>query len=496
LAAWMSGPPRLSYAELVARNVELAGQVAALTELMEALQAQVAALRRQVGRDSSNSSQPPSKDGPGSGSRTSPRGGSGRRPGGQKGRRGTGLERVAVPDRVRPVEPPGCGGCGSALVGAEGEVARAVQVFDIPAVVLSVTEYQLMRRACTGCGHVTTAAPPAGVSGGPTCYGPNVVAASTLLASSDVIGIERAADLMAALLGAPVSTGFVSRCLARLDERLAAAGFEVALKDGLRAAAVIGTDETPANVAEDGNHHVYTVRTMNSHTGGGADLVWYGAADNRGHAAIDAFGLLEGHQGVLVRDDYGGYTKFDTHLAGVQQCCSHLLRHLADVHAIDPDTQAWTEQATRALREAGKAVAAARAADPNATALDTGLLARLRHDYDQAVAVGISTNLSRRWHRGRHPGLVLAQRLTKKADQVWLFTTRFDVPWTNNGSEQAVRGVKVHQKISGCWKTLTTLRRHCRIRSYLTTSGNHGTKPLTAIRNALTNTTWMPPLPA
>ena len=322
---------------------------------------------------------------------------------------------------------------------------------------------------------------------------PFVVAATTLLATSDVIGIERAADLMAALLGAPVSAGFVSACLARLDERLVGAGFEDALKEGLRGAAVIGTDETPANVAETGKHHVYTVRTMGSHTSGGPDLLWYGAADNRGHAAIDGFALLTDHHGVLVRDDYGGYTKFDAQLGGVQQCCSHLLRHLADVAGIDADTQAWTGQVTRALREAGKALTAARALDPGATALDPDLVARLRHDYNQGIAVGISTNLSRRWHRGKHPGLVLAQRLKNKTDQVWLFTTRFDVPWTNNASEQAIRGLKVAQKISGCWKTLITLQRHCRIRSYLATTRSHGIKTLTAIRDALTGNTWMPP---
>ena len=34
-----------------------------------------------------------------------------------------------------------------------------------------------------------------------TCYGPNVTAAATLLAGQDVLSIERAADLMPALLG-------------------------------------------------------------------------------------------------------------------------------------------------------------------------------------------------------------------------------------------------------------------------------------------------------
>ena len=142
------------------------------------------------------------------------------------------------------VEPGTCGGCGADLAGAPGRVASSMQVLDIPPAALTVTEYQMMRRTC-GCGQVTTAAPPPGVTGGPVCYGPGVVDAATLLASTDVIGIERAADLMGALLGAPVSTGFVSRCLVRLDAALIAAGFEGALKDALRAADMLGTDEIP-----------------------------------------------------------------------------------------------------------------------------------------------------------------------------------------------------------------------------------------------------------
>jgi hypothetical protein len=162
----------------------------------------------------------------------------------------------------------------------------------------------MMRRTC-GCGQVTAAAPPPGVTGGPVCYGPNVVAAATLLASTDVIGVERAADLMGALLKAPVSTGFVSRCLVRLDMALIAAGFEDALKDALRAADVLGTDETPAPLttaatsAQDcGNPHVYTVRTMRSYTGGGPDPIWYGAAGNRTKPAITGFGILDGFAGA------------------------------------------------------------------------------------------------------------------------------------------------------------------------------------------------------
>ena len=495
-----------SYEELAARVAELLAVVAEQAGLIESLRAEVAALRRQAGRDSSNSSQPPSQDSPAAeakakaGQREARRARPGRAQGGQKGHPGAGLARVARPDETRVIEPGTCGGCGADLAGAPGRVASAVQVFDIPPVALTVTEYQMMRRTCR-CGQVTTPPAPAGVTGGPACYGPNVADAATLLASSDVIGIERAADLMGALLKAPVSTGFVSRCLVRLDAALIAAGFEDALKDALKAADVLGTDETPAPLtgaatsAEGcGNPHVCTVRTMRAYAGGGADLIWYGAAGNRTKASITGFGILDGFAGVLVRDDYGGYLSYDAGLAGVQQCLAHLYRYLDDAYAIDPVSQVWTRQAGDALREAAAAVRTARAG--NRASLGPALLARLRRSYDQAVAAGISVNLSRRWHKGNHPGLILARRLKRKAGQVWLFASRFDVPATNNGSENAVRGYKLAAKISGCWRTLATLQRHCRIRSYLTTARSHGRHPLAAIRDALTGNAWMPPHPA
>ncbi len=304
-----------------------------------------------MGRDSSNSSQPPSQDGPAAKAKARGRQARpGRAQGGQKGHPGASLAWAARPDETLAVEPGTCGGCGAGLAAAPGRVASAVQVLDIPPAALMVTEYQMMSRTC-GCGQVTTAPAPAGLTGGPVCYGPGVTAAATLLASTDVIGIERAADLMGALFSAPVSTGFVSRCLVRLDAALTAARFEDALKDGLKAADVLGTDETPAPLttaaaSAEGctNPHVYTVRTMNAYTGGGPDLIWYGAAGNRTKASITSFGILDGYRGVLVRDDYGGYLSYDGGLAGVQQCLAHLYRYLDDAYATGPDSQAWTRQ--------------------------------------------------------------------------------------------------------------------------------------------------------
>ncbi len=277
-------------AELSPSYEELAALVVEQAVLIEALRVELEALRRQVGRDSSNSSQPPSTDGlaakakaraarlqgeqpvepsprgkPAAGE--SGRGRSRRKQGGQPGHPGSGLAPVATPDRREPVEPACCAGCGAGLAGAPGTVGRRVQVFDLPTFSPAVTEYQMMRRRCS-CGHTTTASPPTEVRGGPACYGPNVTAAVTLLASQDVLSIERTADLMSTLLAVAVSTGFISSCMTRLDDALTTAGFEQTLKQALVEQEVLGTDETPAPLTDAAtrepdchNPHVYTVRT-------------------------------------------------------------------------------------------------------------------------------------------------------------------------------------------------------------------------------------------
>ena len=185
----MSEPPATpSYGELAALVAEQAAQLAEQAVLIEALRVELEALRRQVGRDSSNSSQPPSTDGPGAKAKakagrraagqeaeqspdrqpsTGAGGAAGRAPrkqGGQPGHRGSGLAPVTTPDHREPVEPSGCRGCGGGLAGAPGTVASRVQVFDLPTFSMAVTEYQMMRRRC-GCGHATTAEPTGGGAG-------------------------------------------------------------------------------------------------------------------------------------------------------------------------------------------------------------------------------------------------------------------------------------------------------------------------------------------
>jgi transposase len=82
--------------------------------------------------------------------------------------------------------------------------------------------------------------------------------------------------------------------------------------------------------------------------------------------------------------------------------------------------------------------------------------------------------------------------LQDKASQVWLFAGKFKIPWTNNASEQALRGPKRHQAVSGYWHTRATLAAYCRVRSYLVSARGHGIRAIDAIHAALAGQPWLP----
>jgi transposase len=93
-------------AELRAANAEQA-------RLLDTLKARVVELERRLGKDSSNSSKPPSSDGLGKPSRAARRGAGraeGRRPGKQPGAPGAHLAQVEEPDEVPGTLPTGAAG--------------------------------------------------------------------------------------------------------------------------------------------------------------------------------------------------------------------------------------------------------------------------------------------------------------------------------------------------------------------------------------------------
>jgi transposase len=503
---------------LAERDAEAAGLRAELDadrELIRRLGLRVAELERRLDMDSGNSGTPSSKERIGAKEARRARQQSererskDRKRGGQPGHQGKGLQRDPDPGEKRDAASPAeCRSCQAPLDGAEAAEPRWAQVIDVK-FIRTVTEWALPGLACPCCGAVTFAEPPPGAHQGPVSYGPVLNAAAVLLSCYGNVPPERAAQVIGMLLGIEVSAGFVDKAAARVNARLGRAGFDAAVLAALAAEDVLAADETPVNVldttaqapeengdadpgekdgkAAGGAPHVLITRTPDGR------LTFLQALASRRKTAIAA-GLPASFAGYLVTDGYTGYQHLLSRLAGIQQCAAHVIRRARAVMKLGPGgVQNWAGDIIAILREAHRAVEAARARGD--TALDLKVLDDLRERYDTAAAFGITHNRLRDWDTGNHPGYALGTWLRDYKEQVFLFTREFAVSWTNNVSERGAKAAKRHQAVSGYWHSLGTLARWCRLRSYLDTAAAHGVTAIDAIRTAIEGKPWLPPLP-
>jgi transposase len=504
------------------RGAEIAGLRAerdADRELIRRLGLRLAELERRLDMDSADSGTPSSKERIGAKEARKARQQSererrkDRKRGGQPGHQGKGPERDPDPGETKTAGPPAeCRSCKASLDGAEAVDPRWAQVIDVE-IVRKATEWLLPGLACGCCGKVTFAGPPPGLHAGAVSYGPVLNAAAVLPSAYGNVPAERSAQLIGMLLGAGVSAGWVDKAVARVSARLDAAGFGGAMTAALAAEGVLAADETPVNVldrspfpapapeeageadpeekdgkAAAGAPHVLIVRTPDGR------LTFLQAIGSRRKGSVGG-GIPAAFAGHLITDGYTGYQRLLTRLAGIQQCCQHVIRRCRAVMKLGPGgVQNWAGDIIAVLGQAHRAVEDARAR--GSTELGPQVLDDLRERYDQAVKSGSIHNRLRDWHDGNHPGYALAAWLRDYREQVFLFTRNFAVSWTNNVSERGAKAAKRHQAVSGYWHSLTTLARWCTVRSYLDSAAAHGTTPLDAIRGAIEGKPWLPPLPA
>ena len=191
-----------------AENAVLRHELEASRERVRRLELRLAELERRLSMDSSDSGTPSSKERIGAREARRARQQSererrkDRRRGGQPGHEGKGLRRDPDPGDRKTAEPPAkCHGCGAGLSGAESvPEPRWAQVIDAE-VIRTVTEWLLPGLLCPCCGIVTFAEAPPGAHAGSVSYGAVLNAAAVVLTAYGNVPAERAAQVMAMLLG-------------------------------------------------------------------------------------------------------------------------------------------------------------------------------------------------------------------------------------------------------------------------------------------------------
>ena len=156
------------------------------------LEARIAELEKRLGKNSSNSSKPPSSDGL-KRNRSLRNNRSGRKPGGQPGHAGQRLHPSAKPDAVTALPLTQCPQCQGDLSEQPVQSEEVRQVFELPPMQLRVTEYRAARKRCPHCGRLFTAEFPAGVTA-PTQYGPGMQAVMSYLQAWQLLPHERTAQ--------------------------------------------------------------------------------------------------------------------------------------------------------------------------------------------------------------------------------------------------------------------------------------------------------------
>jgi transposase len=445
------------------RREELLALIAAQAAEIAFLKARLAELERRLGLDSSNSSKPPSSDGPKRPARTSSlRQPSGKKPGGQQGHKGETLRRAATPDAVVDHRPKTCAGCGAPLSPETSEGHAARQVFDLPKPQpLVVTEHRAHVCRCESCGETTRAAFPDGVDA-PVQYGARIAAFVVYLLHYQFVPEDRLKQLMSDLFGVSLScatiAGMSRACAARLE------GFAEALRNLVADANVKHMDETGFRIGG---------KTQWLHVACTSLLTFYRVCAKRGALLSDIVEVV----GVIVHDHWKPYYTMD----GVRHalCNAHHLRELKALVEIEKED--WARQMQILLRRACHAVNLAR---ERGVALKPRFVARIKRRYDAVVRQGLAFHeaqpplaRAKSKTRGRSPrrtGHNLLARLDRRREDVLRFLEDLSVPFTNNQAEGDVRMMKVKQKISGGFRSQDGAEDFATIRSVISTARKQG----------------------
>ena len=402
---------QLHIRQLEALTAQLSAQVTALST-------RVAHLEARLGQNSSNSSRPPSSDGP-QVKRGVPRPPSGRRRGGQRGH--PKHERVILPpDEIVDHKPSRCGQCDTPLTGDDPDPVID-QVIELPPVTRHVIHHRRHTLACPHCQAFTTAAPVPEAACG---FGPRLQAATSYLSSVGRLGKRPIRQLLADLHGIPISLGSISKLEARTSRAL----------QPIHAEALEHTQGLDANVDETGWKQ-------------GSKKAWLWVAVTslvtafliRRHRDRGAFDDLVGARpGVLTTDRYSVYMHLD--IDRRQICWAHLRRDFqAMIDRRDRGSPIGEELLMYAdiLAEPWSQV---RAGTQSREWFQQEILPWLREEVHRLLDAGSRS--------GSAKTVVVCGELLSLEASLWTFATVPGVEPTNNAAERAVRHAVCWRKTS------------------------------------------------
>ena len=452
-----------------------------MREQMAQMAARIQELEDQVAKNSQNSSKPPGSDGlkkkP---APKSLRQKGKRKSGGQKGHQGTTLKMVTDPDYIEVHTASLCPHCETDLGGVSVERIEKRQVFDVPPIVIEVTEHQAEIKCCPNCQNEVKGEFPNDVTQ-PVQYGLRIQAQAAYLNNYQLLPLARISELFGDFYGHAPAEALILNANQRLATEIEPA--LSAIEQKLKQADVVHCDESGMRVEGKLNWlHVVANETLTS----------YAVHPKRGQTAMREIGIVPELTGRAVHDGWSSYFQFDN--------CSHALcnaHHLRELRFIyEQYEQPWAGQVFELLLDIKEEV--------EATPSEQGQLLPERLDYydqqyDALLQQGFEANPPpekppprKRGRRKQSPAKNLLDRLQKYKSETLAFMSDFRVPFDNNLAERDVRMMKVKQKVSGTFRTRSGAEVFCDIRSYISTVRKQGGTVIQAIHDALLKRPFIP----
>ena len=432
--------------ELKALVKILLDKIQAQEIIISKLETENAELQSRLNLNSHNSSKPPSTDGlhkkP-----AFPRE-SGGKQGGQKAHKGKTLEMVETPDHVILINPERCN-CGHDLSREQSTIISRRQEFELPEPRLEVTEYQISRILCPKCGEACQGVFPEGINA-PVQYGHRVKSLAVLLNNDCKLPFEKIQCLFHDLYGYPINEGTIASANYACYQNLAQT--EKTIQHMLLASPTVHSDES--GIRCQGKLHWLHVTSNALYT-------YLFVHKRRGKEAIESDqSILTRFFGRLVHDCWSSY--FNLAQLKHAVCGAHLLREL---QALVENSSKWAVDFQSFLFKTYKTSIQDRIA--NRTAIEMEFDAIIVQAEKEEL---IPTKTGKKGKLKRTKGRNLLERLHKYKEAVLAFAFDAEVPFTNNQAERDIRPVKVKQKVSGCFRTLTGAESYARIASFISTT--------------------------
>ncbi len=351
------------------QNAELLTQNKSLTKTISKLQERIKELEEQLGKNSENSSKPPSTDGlkkkPANKDR-SLRKKSGKNAGGQEGHEGKNFSILNSPDKIEKCVHKDCVNCRNyEQCMSKADIKETRHVVDA-VVKVEVTAYELLRvKKCPLCGEAKEGKFPESVKSY-VQYGTNLEALTVAFNTVGAVSIKRIHEILGSVFGIPLSTGTIKNMVTRCAEKVSPVLEKI--KSKLIGSEIVHFDETGTRA--DG-------KTCWVHNASNALFTYLTISEKRGYDGMKEMGILPEFNGIAVHDCWAPYWKFNN--MGHQLCCAHLLRELNGIEENYPE-YTWAAKFKDLLLRMKKAKD--KAVQLGKTALSFSTIYRYENEYD------------------------------------------------------------------------------------------------------------------